>query len=350
MVSHTLYTTKDTTIGTPGDYGLYSWNRMEILGDAGAIERILMEFDISSIIDVPYYNLNATLYLYQNHYDLVKETEIERVTGAWTESGAKWSNQPSVDSSPTINKTFSASVGWKTVNVVSILRIALQNSQSALGIRIKHTSEGGTDYVNQFHTKEATSNDPYLLITYDTYSQTLLYGSICKNLLMQNGWGEVTMTDHNCPSPCDAATFTFKTEWGATYSSVVLDVGDTQQYNSGTKHHSFKLYSMTANSAACDNLAAATIEEKFWEDDCYVKTTGDNDRNGRSWTEAWSTVDQAANEAFDGQEVHLGFGTYNNEPANNDITPVNFGTTGIKYTPETAGTGGGTGLATVERN
>jgi len=321
---------------------------------SGWIRRSFIEFDLSTLLDVPLEFIN-TVILQIRVLDVSDPItiDLQRIDNdTWTETGVTWNNQPTT-TDYNIEEDYDTAGTTIQTSMKQMLLDAIIDGHSYLGISLKLLDEAtvGLHYSELASSEYATTSyRPQLIITYDTYSQTLLYGSICKNLLMKSGWGEVTMTDHNCPSTCDAATFTFKTAWGSTYTTVLLDVGDTQQYDSGTMHHSFKLYSMTDDSAPCDHLAAATIEEKYWEDDCYVKTTGDNDKNGTDWTEAWSTVDQAANEAFDGQEVHIGFGTYNSEPASNDITPVNFGTTGIKYTPETAGTGGGTGIVTVERN
>lgn len=82
----------------------------------------------------------------------------------------------------------------------------------------------------------------------------------------------------------------------------------------------------------------------------YVKTTGNDSNDGESWANAWATINKAATTVLDGTTVHIGFGTYNAEPANNDIAPVNTGAVGIKYLPETETTGGGTGSVIVEVN
>ena len=84
--------------------------------------------------------------------------------------------------------------------------------------------------------------------------------------------------------------------------------------------------------------------------DKYVKVGGNDASAGTSWATAWATVDKAATTATDGDVVHIGFGTYSSEPASNDIAPVNAGSLGIKYLPETATTGGGTGEVIVEVN
>jgi hypothetical protein len=82
----------------------------------------------------------------------------------------------------------------------------------------------------------------------------------------------------------------------------------------------------------------------------YVKTDGDDLKNGYSWTNGWKTINKAATSVADGTTVHIGFGTYDAEPAANKIAPQNVGSLGICYLPETATTGGGTGTVSVEQN
>lgn len=90
----------------------------------------------------------------------------------------------------------------------------------------------------------------------------------------------------------------------------------------------------------------------------FVRTTangGDDANDGLSWTNPWETVDKAANTVLDGNEVQIESGTYNAEPAANNIAPISPGAIGIKYTIwGTAGSGTadgtGTGSITVEKN
>lgn len=84
--------------------------------------------------------------------------------------------------------------------------------------------------------------------------------------------------------------------------------------------------------------------------DRYVKIGGNDASDGKSWANAWSTINKAATTIADGSTVHIGFGTYNAEPAGNKIAPQNAGASGIKYLCETATTGGGTGSVIVEKN
>lgn len=79
----------------------------------------------------------------------------------------------------------------------------------------------------------------------------------------------------------------------------------------------------------------------------YVKTAGDDAKDGKSWANAWATVNKAATTVADGSTVHIGFGDYTAEPATNKIAPQNIGALGIYYLPETATTGGGTGTVSI---
>lgn len=82
-------------------------------------------------------------------------------------------------------------------------------------------------------------------------------------------------------------------------------------------------------------------------DNFYVKTDGDDRESGASWTDAWKTVNLAMETVIDNKTIHIGFGTHNNEPADNKLSPDAKDITVIF---ETTTTGGGTGTATIEVN
>ena len=81
--------------------------------------------------------------------------------------------------------------------------------------------------------------------------------------------------------------------------------------------------------------------------DYYVKTTGDDSKDGGSWANAWKTINKAATTVADGSTVHIEYGTYNAEPAGNKIAPQNVGTSGIYYSPEG---GSSPHIVSVEQN
>lgn len=84
--------------------------------------------------------------------------------------------------------------------------------------------------------------------------------------------------------------------------------------------------------------------------DYYVKVGGNDSNDGKSWANAWKTINKAATTVPDGSIVHIGFGTYDAEPGTNKIAPQNVGSMEIYYLPETATTGGGTGTVSIEQN
>lgn len=78
--------------------------------------------------------------------------------------------------------------------------------------------------------------------------------------------------------------------------------------------------------------------------DYYVKVGGNDALDGKSWANAWGTVNKAATTLTNGQTAHIGYGVYNSEPAANKVAPQNIGASGIFYKPEPVppATGGGT--------
>jgi hypothetical protein len=99
-----------------------------------------------------------------------------------------------------------------------------------------------------------------------------------------------------------------------------------------------------------DDYATASLRPYLLINPYYVKTDGDDAKDGLTWANAWKTINKAATTVADGSIVHIGFGTYDAEPAGNKIAPQNVGASGIYYLPETADTGGGTGTVSIEKN
>jgi len=170
------------------------------------------------------------------------------------------------------------------------------------------------------------------------------------------------------------------TENGVTWNNIhnAYTTANQYIYTSPTAHNWFN-YNITelykdAKTAGnelglmlmyvADNTASCTIQSREHNEnhppyilityaigpgDYYVKTTGNDALSGMSWANAWKTVNKAATTVPDGSTVHIGFGTYNAEPAGNKIAPQNIGANGIKYLPEAVG-GGGFDDVTVIKN
>jgi hypothetical protein len=80
----------------------------------------------------------------------------------------------------------------------------------------------------------------------------------------------------------------------------------------------------------------------------YVRASGGNDSNsGDTWANGWATVNKGMVTILSGKTLHVGFGDYLSEPANNTLSPD---AADVDVIYETVTTGGGTGSAKVEVN
>jgi hypothetical protein len=75
--------------------------------------------------------------------------------------------------------------------------------------------------------------------------------------------------------------------------------------------------------------------------DYYVRVGGNDALDGKSWANAWATIDKAATTLTDGQTAHIEPGVYYSH-LTDKIAPQNAGASGIKYKPETQAGGAGT--------
>jgi len=147
--------------------------------------------------------------------------------------------------------------------------------------------------------------------------------------LPQNGsWGSCNVTNIYKDAKNAGSFFGIRMKAITSETKVLA----SKEYSGGT----YKAYIVITYSLAAD--------------DYYVKTTGNDSLSGTSWANAWKTINKAATTVPDGSTVHIGFGTYDAEPAANKIAPQNIGASGIYYLPETATTGGGTGTVSIEQN
>lgn len=182
---------------------------------------------------------------------------------------------------------------------------------------------------------------------------------------------------------CPHVAINYSTSWPPYYRcsyDEYYTCGTLKICSSGTGESGGDLYGYATVKDADDNILVDTV--RFWESEIphkvhfiggwiesdefiggdryfniyqelqyYVKTTGNDSNDGESWANAWATINKAATTVADGTTVHIGHGTYNNEPAGNAIAPANAGPLGIKYKPETADTGAEVaGSIIVEKN
>lgn len=191
-------------------------------------------------------------------------------------------------------------------------------------------------YCNEIQS--ATAHDIYIRRATATFTEnTVTYG---------------TRPAHTTTNQTIVST-TYATGWHS------FDVADMLQDAIGLSLSEIDIYLMASTSSNYMNFRTkeystsydAYLSITYITYDFYVRATGGSDSNdGESWANAWSTINKAATTVLDGTTVHIGFGTYNSEPVSNKIAPDNLGSAGIKYLPETAITGGGTGSVIIEVN
>jgi len=134
-----------------------------------------------------------------------------------------------------------------------------------------------------------------------------------------------------------------------SYATKQQDTGIEYDYRASNEPAGWEKDPDTYYITNC-SLDVTFVYTEIVYDDYYVETTGDDEADGTSWANAWKTINKAATTIADGKTLHIGFGTYDQEPANNKIAPQNAGTSGIGYKCETAGSSGGTGTVKIEKN
>jgi hypothetical protein len=131
-------------------------------------KRSFVRFDVASCVPANGLVLTAQLSLYLVDAPNVNRTwELYRVTGAWTEAGLTWNNQPGVAGAATASIATGTTNGvWTTWDVLVDLQ-AFADGTANQGWRVwdqndtQNPGRGGG-----FSSREAASNTPSLAITY----------------------------------------------------------------------------------------------------------------------------------------------------------------------------------------
>lgn len=130
------------------------------VGYAGGSEmKMLIKWDLSSLPN-PLSIVNAEIRLYQTTTNSSITTDIYRINSVWSETSVNWNNQPT-----TIgwygSQTFSSTSGLKYIPATNLVNDWLTNGNNGVMFKINL----GTSY-QMFDSKEASSSDPRLIITY----------------------------------------------------------------------------------------------------------------------------------------------------------------------------------------
>jgi hypothetical protein len=104
----------------------------------------------------------ATLRVYTSVGVTGRTIQAHRVSGAWTENGITWDNQPGTTGSP-VNAPSVAS-GWVTWSVTSMVQAMYSGTNQ--GFRLRDSVENSSTVRDQaMHPRENT-NDPQLVVTF----------------------------------------------------------------------------------------------------------------------------------------------------------------------------------------
>lgn len=221
--------------------------------------------------------------------------------------------------------TTMSATNWSVNTAISYIKVDLSGFSSSVGLAILHL------YVD--------SNNNGVI------GSTLIFNRVTSS------WSESTLNYNNKPSSTTtnqatkfiAANFTGWVEVDVT--SIINDMISGTNYGIEITENTDYAITFRTKEYSGNSYTPYIAINPY-----YVKVGGDDALDGRSWANAWKTINKAATTVADRSTVHIGFGDYVLEPAANKIAPQNVGTYGIEYLPETATTGGGTGTVSVEQN
>ncbi|MCL4858861.1 MAG: DNRLRE domain-containing protein, partial [Caldilineaceae bacterium] len=114
---------------------------------------------------------SATLRLFAASWKNSRTLQALRVTGAWTENGVTWANQPATSGAPA---TATSGSGWRQWNVAGLVQemYAIANQ----GFLIRDATENSGSHEQQFHAREKGQNIPQLVIQFGpAVTAALLY-------------------------------------------------------------------------------------------------------------------------------------------------------------------------------
>jgi hypothetical protein len=305
---------------------------------------------ITNIEDV----VNIQLKIYGGTGGDASTLYAHRVTGSWSDSTLTWNNQPGFVTTPKFDFEYTDVAHYYTFDGNIIVGEALDGVYTNYGI-VFTKMDGGSSGSASFANIIGAGQDPYIYVTYlggdydnyySIYSTDLMYNTY---IWYVTGNGRIEQGQTN--QSTYETQLNVRPPWSSSYEDTIyLDVGESYTYSTsitgGTEYFIVENY----DTGYHREIGYYPIYFIKWYRDYgkrYVKTDGDDDAGGNNWNNAWKTVNKGMEETPANYELHVGFGTYSSEPANNKLSPDNANVTVIF---ETATTGGGTGTASIEVN
>jgi len=231
-LTFTVYTTKLDTLTvnpTADSYisELYPKNNygtsttLRVSGETVS-SRTFLNFSFSLPSDASVTEAKIRLYAYSVLSDTTHN--ISRVVDSWTEASVTWENQPSVTSSNSIQQAIDVTAGWKEYDITNMFKDALSLGYSNISVRIHDIHEGSMiEYDTYFYSREASSNNPTLVITYEI---PIVLANVSRSITSD----EQTLT----PIICDQNYGNLNIPWEIIIIPVSL-ILNTKKYKKQTK-------------------------------------------------------------------------------------------------------------------
>ena len=208
-----------------------------------------------------------------------------------------------------------------------------------------------TCYARQQITAQKNHTVTFLLFCYTSASheeniRILFNGNVLLTIVPENlSYGASGHRYYRCHSPAEWRYDTSGASWRQFTVSLASYEGQTGDFE-------IQLYRPSSGGSHlyCYEYYFDSITESYEQpptDHWYVRPGGSGTMNGYDWNNAMATVDAGMKAVAPGKTLHVGFGSYTNEPANNVQSPTNANVTVVF---ETIGSTGGTGTSTVELN
>ena len=287
----------------------------------------------------------ATLYLYCSYDDSPYNIRHRGLITTFDESTITWNNIPTI--SDEFQVDFAPSVGsWNAIAYTNILNRTVSSEWG--GSVLSQPTYRAANQMVTFHSKEynSGSHKPYIDLTYyATDEMAGKTGSALEAGETWNWWGDLHVDSIDCISSPRKVQADITTPWGTTYNNEIL----TDEGRYSWKNPSASEYFMIIPTIFCGGTNYVQFTQYWWfgKPHFYTKVGGNDTNDGTSWSDAFATVNKGMTSIPDNAVLHVGFGSYLSEPANNTLSPDAEDVT-VVY--ETATTGGGTGTATVEVN
>jgi hypothetical protein len=287
----------------------------------------------------------ATLYLYCATDWSSNNIRHRGITEQFNESTVTWNNTPAISSEFQVDVATTEGA-WNSFAYTNILNRTVAHEFGG-SVFSQPTYNPSGQPVN-FHSREYSSGSykPYVDLTYYAIDEMAgKTGSALQVGETWNWWGDLHVDSIDCISSPRKVQADITTPWGTTYNNEIL----TDEGIYSWKNPSASEYFMIIPTIFCGGTNYVQFTQYWWfgKPHFYTKVGGNDANDGISWSDAFATVNKGMTSIPDNAVLHVGFGSYLSEPANNTLSPDAEDVT-VVY--ETATTGGGTGTTTVEVN